>query len=75
CIGAAGSIETIAAILQLKNEFIHGNLNSENLNTDIQNIIDRNCVPEKTLEKTINNFIKASFGFGDVNACIFVSKI
>lgn len=74
CLAAAGSIELVAAILQMKNGFIHGNKNSENLHPDIAAILDRERAPLNTIEKEIKIVGKSSFGFGDVNAVLFFSK-
>ncbi|MBF4516969.1 beta-ketoacyl-[acyl-carrier-protein] synthase family protein [Flavobacterium sp. ANB] len=74
CLSAAGSIESIAAILQLHEGFVFGNINCEDLHPEITALIDPSKIPLKTI--TINPTIiaKASFGFGDVNACIIFKK-
>ena len=75
CIGAAGAIETIAAILQMNHNFIHRSANCEDLHPEISQIIDKNKIPQTTIENTNINYIaKASFGFGDVNACLILKK-
>lgn len=75
-IGAAGAIETIAAILQLQNNFIHPSINCEDLNENIKTIWDKNKIPQKLIRDINLNYIaKASFGFGDVNSCIILKKI
>ena len=74
CIAGAGSIESVAAILQINGGFIHGNKNSEDLHPEIEAIIDRERVPLQTIEKEIKIVGKSSFGFGDVNAVLFFSK-
>lgn len=74
-IGAAGSIETIATILQMNNNFIHLSRNSRPLHPNIVAIYDEDKIPDKTIENvTINYAIKANFGFGDVNACIVLKN-
>ncbi|HOE38271.1 MAG TPA: beta-ketoacyl-[acyl-carrier-protein] synthase family protein [Bacteroidales bacterium] len=74
-IGASGSIETIAAVLQLKNNFIHPSINCEDLNPDIKSTWDKNKIPQKLIKDINLNYIaKASFGFGDVNSCIILKK-
>jgi 3-oxoacyl-[acyl-carrier-protein] synthase-1 len=74
CLSAAGSIESVAAVLQLYEGFIFGNTNCKDLHPEISALID----PSKILLKTIDNnpkiIAKASFGFGDVNACIIFKK-
>ncbi|MCD0490636.1 beta-ketoacyl-[acyl-carrier-protein] synthase family protein [Pedobacter sp. MC2016-14] len=74
CIAAAGSIETVAAVLEIKEGFIFPNLNCEDLNPHITEIVDPIKIPRELLHKNINILAKASFGFGDVNACIILKK-
>jgi 3-oxoacyl-[acyl-carrier-protein] synthase-1 len=74
CISAAGSIESIASVLQLNENFVFPNINCEDLNPSILDSIDENCIPQKLIDKEINILAKASFGFGDVNACVLFKK-
>lgn len=74
CLSAAGSIESIAAVLQLHESFIFGNTNCEDLHPEILDLIDSSKVPLKTFNTDLNIIAKASFGFGDVNACIIFEK-
>ncbi|MCC8358670.1 beta-ketoacyl-[acyl-carrier-protein] synthase family protein [Salinimicrobium sediminilitoris] len=74
CLSAAGSIESVASVLQISEDFIFGNINSEDLHPEIEEIVNREKVPEKTIFKEVNNVAKASFGFGDVNAVVIFSK-
>lgn len=75
CIGAAGALEIIAALIQMNNSFIHCSLNSEELHEEIAKFISRERIPVSTIENIkINYFAKSSFGFGDVNSCIIVKK-
>jgi len=75
CLGAAGSIETVAAVLQLQNDFFHANLNAEDLHPEISGRIDAAKVPAKPVTPAGFSVIgKSSFGFGDVNACLFLKK-
>ena len=75
CLAASGSIEIVAALLQLKHSFIFPNINCEDLHPRIAALIDPKKIPRKTLKKSLNTIIKASFGFGDVNACVIFRKI
>ncbi len=68
CLSAAGSIECVAAVLQLKHNFIFGNVNAEDLHPEIEQLVGRDRIPTRTIEKQVNILAKASFGFGDVNA-------
>ncbi|TPN88849.1 beta-ketoacyl-[acyl-carrier-protein] synthase family protein [Aquimarina algicola] len=74
CLAASGSIESVATVLQIKEGFIFGNINSEDLHPDIVAMVDREKIPEKTIDFSPNIIAKASFGFGDVNACIIFKK-
>ena len=70
CLSAAGSVESVAAVLQISNNFIFKNLNSQDLHPEIEELIGRENVPFETLERKVNTVVKASFGFGDVNAVV-----
>jgi 3-oxoacyl-[acyl-carrier-protein] synthase-1 len=74
CLSAAGSIESVAAVLQLDENFLFGNANCEDLHPEITALIDSSKVPLKTFNIDLNIIAKASFGFGDVNACIILKK-
>lgn len=74
CLSAAGSIESVASILQLYHGFIFPNLNCEDLNPEITAMIDPAQIPQQTIYKEVNILAKASFGFGDVNGCIIFKK-
>ncbi len=74
CLAAAGSIESVASILQIRDQFIFGNINNDSLHEDIVQVVSRNKIPSKTLNHPINILAKASFGFGDVNGCIIYKK-
>lgn len=69
-LAAAGSLECVAAILQFKEGQIFGNVNSEDLHPEIEKLIDKSRIPEKTINYKPKTIAKASFGFGDVNACV-----
>lgn len=70
CLAAAGSIESVASILQFKEGVIFENTNCEDLNPDIEAIVHPTKIPRKTVAYKPNIIAKASFGFGDVNACV-----
>ncbi|MEI6346651.1 MAG: beta-ketoacyl-[acyl-carrier-protein] synthase family protein [Bacteroidota bacterium] len=74
-IGAAGALETAAAVLQLHHDFVHPSINSEDLHPEIAKLIPREKIPLKIIENAGLKYIaKASFGFGDVNSCIILKK-
>lgn len=74
CLAAAGSIEMVAAVLQMRGGFIHGNKNSEDFHPQVEAIINRERAPLNTIEKDITLVAKSSFGFGDTNAVVFFRK-
>jgi 3-oxoacyl-(acyl-carrier-protein) synthase len=73
-LSAAGSIESVAAVLQIVHEFIHPNINLDDPNPEILRQIDPDRLPVKMIEKELRTVAKANFGFGDVNACLIFSK-
>ncbi|MEP5547565.1 beta-ketoacyl-[acyl-carrier-protein] synthase family protein [Maribacter dokdonensis] len=70
CLAAAGSIECVAAILQIKEQVVFKSINCEDVHPEITELIADSCIPRKTLEHAPSIIAKASFGFGDVNACV-----
>ena len=74
CLSAAGSIESVAAVLQLYEGFLFGNTNCEDLHPEITALIDASKIPLKTINTDLTIIAKASFGFGDVNACVLFKK-
>ncbi len=74
CLSASGSIESVASVLQLSSGFVFPNINCETINPEILALIPEESIPRKTIVKGINIIAKASFGFGDVNAVIFLKK-
>jgi 3-oxoacyl-(acyl-carrier-protein) synthase len=67
-LGAAGAIESVAVILQLANSFVHASYNCDDLHPQIAWCESR--IPRRTIERELRVAAKASFGFGDVNACV-----
>ena len=73
-LAASGSMETVATILQLYHNFLAPNLNCEDLHPEIAKLISPECIPLVSKKVSLRNAIKASFGFGDVNAVIIFKK-
>jgi 3-oxoacyl-(acyl-carrier-protein) synthase len=73
-LAAAGSMECVGAVLQFKEEQIFGNVNIEDLHPEIEKLVDKSRIPLKTINFRPNIIAKASFGFGDVNACVIFSN-
>lgn len=74
CLSGAGSVELVASILEIQNDFIFPSINCEDLNPEIIKIISLNRIPQKAIYQPINILAKASFGFGDVNGCVILKK-
>ena len=74
CLAAAGAIESVASVLQIKEQFVFPNINCEDIHPEISELIDAQKIPTKIIEKDIHIIAKASFGFGDVNACVIFKK-
>jgi 3-oxoacyl-(acyl-carrier-protein) synthase len=72
-IGAAGGIECVASILELHQGFVHGSINCEDLHPLLAAYANR--IPHETVHSPgLRVIAKASFGFGDVNACLIFRK-
>jgi 3-oxoacyl-(acyl-carrier-protein) synthase len=70
CLAAAGSIEGVGAILQFREGEVFGNVNCSDLHPEIARIVDPSRIPRKSIIHKPRIMAKASFGFGDVNACV-----
>ncbi|WP_298396505.1 beta-ketoacyl synthase [Flavobacterium sp.] len=74
CLSGAGSVESVASVLQIYHGFVFPNSNCEDLNPDITALISETKIPMQLIEREINCVVKASFGFGDVNGCVIFRK-
>ena len=70
CLAASGSLECAGAVLQFREEMVFGNVNCEDLHPEIGEIVDPEKVPVQSVTFRPKIIAKASFGFGDVNACV-----
>jgi 3-oxoacyl-(acyl-carrier-protein) synthase len=71
CISAAGSIESVAAILGLHQGFVFPSINCEDPHPAILEVIPEDRIVRELREDLpVKTVIKAGFGFGDVNACV-----
>ena len=71
-LGAAGALESVAAVDQLAHGYVHPSINSEPVHPLIAPI--EKSIPRQALEKPLEHVIKASFGFGDVNGALLFKK-
>ncbi|MCX7954111.1 MAG: beta-ketoacyl-[acyl-carrier-protein] synthase family protein [Bacteroidales bacterium] len=75
CQSAAGTIETIAAIIQMNENFLHPSLNCEDLHPEIEHIVSHTKIPFFTKSNLyLQTIIKANLGFGDINAVLILKK-
>lgn len=74
CLTASGAIESVASVIQIKDDFIFPNTNCEDIHPDITALISEKSIPQQMINTTVNIVAKASFGFGDVNACVIFKK-
>jgi 3-oxoacyl-(acyl-carrier-protein) synthase len=75
CLAASGSIEIVSTILQLHHDFIFPNINCNNLHPEIKALVSSDKIPIELKRIPLKTVAKASFGFGDVNACAIFRKI
>ncbi len=72
-LGAAGAMETVAAILMLQGGFVHASINCEDVHPEIEPYAD--SIPhELQTRQDLRTIVKAGFGFGDVNAALVVRR-
>ena len=74
CLAAAGAIECVASIIQLKEQFVAPNTNCGDLHPEIEKHVAPEQIPREKKDLNFNVIAKASFGFGDVNACVVFRK-
>ncbi len=70
CLAASGSVECVASLLQYREGLVFGNRNCQDLHPEILELVDASRIPMKTTSYKPKIVAKASFGFGDVNACV-----
>ena len=72
-LGAAGAVESIAALLMLEGGFAHPSINCEDVHPEIAAF--EPSIPHTLREMPeLRTVVKAGFGFGDVNACVVFRK-
>lgn len=73
CLGAAGAIETVAAVIELHRGFLHPSRNCEDLHPELMPFAGKVVQTGKDFPG-MKVLAKASFGFGDVNGCLILKK-
>jgi 3-oxoacyl-(acyl-carrier-protein) synthase len=72
-LGAAGAIESVAAVLMLRGGYVHGSKNCEDVHPEIARFAG--SIPHETKALPgLRTIMKAGFGFGDVNAALVLRK-
>ena len=72
-LGAAGAVETIAAILSVKNNVVPPTINHFTDDPEIDSSL--NYTFNKAQKREVRTAISNTFGFGGHNACIMVKKV
>ena len=72
-LGAAGAIETIAAILSVKNDIVPPTINHFTDDPEIDSSL--NYTFNKAQKRKVRTAISNTFGFGGHNACVMVKKV
>ena len=72
-LGAAGGLESVACVLQVYKGFVHGSVNCEDLHEKLVPY-SKSIVQQTRETPELKIQAKASFGFGDVNTCVFFKK-
>ena len=72
-LGAAGAIETIAAILSVKNNVVPPTINHFTDDPEIDSSL--NYTFNKAHKREVRTAISNTFGFGGHNACVMVKKV
>jgi 3-oxoacyl-(acyl-carrier-protein) synthase len=72
-LGAAGGIEGVACVLMLRGGYVHASRNCEDVHPRVEPFAA--SIPHETKPMpALRTIAKASFGFGDVNACVVFRK-
>ncbi len=72
-LGAAGAIEAVACIQMLRGGYVHPSINCEDVHPRIEAYAG--SIPHQLRPlPELTTIVKASFGFGDVNACVVFRK-
>ncbi len=72
-LGAAGGLEAVTCALQVYKSFVHGSVNCEDLHEELLPF-SKSIVQQTRETPELKIQAKASFGFGDVNACLLFKK-
>lgn len=71
-LGASGSMECVATVLQMAHGFLHPSLNCEDFHPEVAELAPK--VPRAAMPWKCDLALKTSFGFGDVNSCVVFKR-
>ena len=67
---SAPLVETVAAVMQMKNKKLHPSINIENLDPEV----DLDVCANKAVDHEIHYILKNSFGFGGISCCSLLKR-
>ena len=70
CLSAAGIVELVATVLQMRHGLLHPTINQEEPDPEL----DLDFVPNVAREARIEVALSNAFGFGGLNACVVVKR-
>ena len=71
CLSAAGVVELIATLLQMRHDVVHPTINQERSDPEL----DLDFVPNRARDAAIEIALSNSFGFGGLNSCVVVGRL
>lgn len=71
CLSAAGVVELIATLLQMRHGVVHPTVNQERPDPEL----DLDFVPNRAREAAIDVALSNSFGFGGLNSCVVLRRL
>lgn len=67
---SAPAVETIAAVMQMNNGWLHPSINIDNLDPEV----DVDVCANEPVQYEVRTMLKNSFGFGGINCCSIIRK-
>jgi 3-oxoacyl-(acyl-carrier-protein) synthase len=67
---SAPTIETVAAIMQMKRGMLHPSINVD----DIDDEVDLDVCANRAVKHEVRTILKNSFGFGGINCCALLRR-